>query len=291
MGGEEMPGDEKPITVRRLPLVFPSDIDPMLMKGQPEESYTIVGLSLLLPYLEPYLIRSMRAAKPKVTDPKIAEDLALFNGQEGQHYRQHIRFNEAIRMNGFEHLKELETELSDDYRRYSDKRSLRFNLAYAEGFEAYTLALARFTFVAGTLDRLPPSVRDLFRWHLVEEIEHRTVAFDVYKHVCGGYFYRLFVGLFAQIHLNQFILRVAFRMLRTNPKEFRKQYGGVVRGLIRLAPLSWKVTWWLAPRILATYLPWYNPHRIKMPPEAISAAAEYTAMAAKAQIPPIGAEA
>ena len=28
--------------------------------------------------------------------------------------------------------------------------------------------------------------------------EHRTVAFDVYDHVCGGYLYRLAVGLFAQ---------------------------------------------------------------------------------------------
>ena len=35
------------------------------------------------------------------------------------------------------------TALEADYRRYSDERSLAFNLAYAEGFEAMTFALAR----------------------------------------------------------------------------------------------------------------------------------------------------
>src|SRR5262249_45636133 len=152
-------------------------LDPVVIEGCPEESYVLVGLSLLLPYLEPYLIRSMNVAKPHVTDPRLREELALFNGQEGQHYRQHMRFNEAIRREGFEGLAALEEERDGDYRRFTETRSLRWNLAYAEGFEAFTSAMARFAFEERTLDGVHPAVRDLYEWHLVEELEHRTVAF------------------------------------------------------------------------------------------------------------------
>jgi predicted metal-dependent hydrolase len=158
---------ESAITIRRVPLEFPPDLDPMVIEGCPEDSYTHVGLSLLLPYLEPYLIRSMRAAKEHVTDPKLLADLDAFNGQEGQHYRQHIRFNEAMHLQGFDKLRELESELDADYRRYSQSKSLRFNLAYAEGFEAFTMALARFSFESKAFDRLHPAARELFVWHLV----------------------------------------------------------------------------------------------------------------------------
>ncbi len=264
------------ITVRRPDFAFPDDLDPVLIEGCPEESYTNVGLSLLLPYLEPYLIRSMQAAKPLVSDPELLRDLAAFNAQEGQHYRQHIRFNQHIRLQGFSRLAELEAELASDYRRLTDTRSLRFNLAYAEGFEAFTMAMARFTFEHHLLDRMSPPARDLFRWHLVEELEHRCVAFDVYQHVARGYFYRLFVGLYAQWHLNRFVLRVARAMETADPVAFREKWGGVGRKWARVRPIVWLALRSLLPKILKTYLPWYTPHAIPMPEAARAIAAEYT---------------
>ena len=269
------------ITVRRMSFSFPAGLDPVLVPGQPEESYLNVGLSLLLPYLEPYLIRSMRAARKGVTDPALLAQLDLFNAQEGQHYRQHIRFNEAIRLTGFERLSALEAELAADYERYTATRSLRWNLAYAEGFEALTSALARFSIETGMTDRMHPEARELFTWHLVEELEHRTVAFDVYDHLYGGYFYRLGVGLFAQWHLNRFVRRVAESMLAADPEGFRRTYGGRRAAWARLWPLVRRSLRTLVPRILATYLPWYTPHAIPMPEAARALAEHYTEVAAR----------
>lgn len=271
---------EAAITIRRLRLPFPDEIDPMVVAGQPEESFFNIGMSLLLPYLEPYLIRSMNQAKPHVTDPKLLSDIALFNGQEGQHYRQHIRFNEALRLGTFAKLKALEAELAEDYRRFTAERSLRFNLAYAEGFEAYTMATARFAFESKAFERMTPAVGDLFEWHLLEEIEHRTVAFDVYAHVCGGYFYRLFVGFYAQWHLARFAMRVTAAMKEADPKAFKEKWGGVFAAWRRTGPLLWLALRLLLPKVLATYLPWYSPHRIEMPPEALARARHYTELAA-----------
>ena len=37
-----------------------------------------------------------------------------------------------------------------------------------------------------------PMMLDLLRWHGAEEVEHRSLVFDVYQHVCGSYWIRAF---------------------------------------------------------------------------------------------------
>lgn len=40
-----------------------------------------------------------------------------------------------------------------------------------------------------------PAMLDLIKWHGAEEIEHRTVAFDLYRHLGGGYIARYYLSL------------------------------------------------------------------------------------------------
>ncbi|MGH8530139.1 MAG: metal-dependent hydrolase, partial [Nevskiales bacterium] len=59
---------------------------------------------------------------------------------------------------------------------------------------ANTIALEHFTAImaetllthAYTLDGAPPRMAALWRWHAIEETEHKAVAFDVYQAVTGG---------------------------------------------------------------------------------------------------------
>ncbi|MFO0547228.1 MAG: metal-dependent hydrolase [Polyangiaceae bacterium] len=272
------------ITVRRPRFAFPDGIDPILVEGEPEISFIYVAMSLLLPYLEPYLIRSLRAARKRVTDERLLSDIDLFNGQEGQHYREHMRFNEAVQMAGFEEVRALEEELSLDYERFTEKRSLRFNLAYAEGFEAYTMAVARFSLEIDAPSRMCGPARELFEWHLMEELEHRMVAFDVYNHVTPGYLYRLFVGLYAQWHLNRFVLRVQRVMLLAcergragDSADFERRYGGMRGRLRRTRRFLGEILRLLMPKVLSTYMPWYSPHRVAFPLAASRIAARLDA--------------
>jgi len=268
----------QPIVVRQMEFDFPPDIDPVVVKGDPEQSYMMIGLSLLLPYLEPYLIRTMKDAKKHVRDPELIDDLERFSAQEGQHYRQHMLLNDAIRLQGFPKLAEMEKKLSADYRGFSKNRSLRFNLAYAEGFEALTTAVARFSFERGTDDRTHPSVAALFGWHLIEELEHRTVAFDVYDNVCGGYAYRLIAGLYAQWHMGSFIRRVQQYMLEADPEAVERCGGEENLIALRRAAAA-DARKRLLPKILKTYSPRYTPHDIPFEPELEMMAAEYSAAA------------
>jgi hypothetical protein len=272
------------ITVRKMRFGVPDDLDPVLIPGEPEESFLLAGLSLLLPYLEPYLIRTMNAAKERVDDPALLDDLRRFNAQEGQHYRAHRRFNEAVRRHspGFAGLEALEEALERDYQRFTAERSLRFNLAYAEGFEAMTTATALYLLELRGEREVPQAIGDLMYWHAIEELEHRTVAFDVYEAVCGGYLYRVAVGIFAQLHLLRFAVRVARVMLRAERARVAG-YGGAKGRRRRLRRQLARVATRLAPRVLRTYMPWYSPRRIAFTEEMAAVAEHYTAMAASAR--------
>jgi predicted metal-dependent hydrolase len=263
------------IVVRRMEIDFPDDIQPVCIEGEPERSYLMIALSLLLPYLEPYLIRTMMVAKKQISDPALLDDLERFSAQEGQHYRQHKRFNDVIRTKGFPRLAELEAELDADYRRFTAKRSLRFNLAYAEGFEALTTATALFSFESGSMANMHPAVRELYSWHLIEELEHRTVAFDVYDHVCGSYAYRLVAGLYAQWHMARWIGRVAKYMLEADPDALEK-YGGHEGRKQRQKMQATVARKGLLPKLWRTYLPGYSPEKIAFTPDMVSLAREYS---------------
>ncbi len=268
------------ITVRQMPFEFPDEIDPVFIDGDHQQSFGFIAGSLLLPHLEPYLIRSMKAAEKHVTDPKVLDGLKRFAAQEGQHYRMHMKFNASIRRSGFPELEALEKELSDDYHRFSRTKSLRFNLAYAEGFEALTMnAIKQLMEPDGFGPDLPPYL-EMVEWHFVEELEHRTVAFDVYDHVCGGYFYRLAVGTWAQWHFTSWMRRVTSYMLkvRPGPKRSARQLADARQeaGM----PSAPKVRS-LLPSLLRIYLPSYTPHDVEIAPGIQALADKYTEMAIK----------
>ena len=99
------------ITVRRMPFEFADEIDPVIFPSDHALSFRLIAGSLLLPHLEPYLIRSMKAARKHVRDPEIVEGLERFSAQEGHHYRMHMKLNAAVQRAGFPLLAELEREL------------------------------------------------------------------------------------------------------------------------------------------------------------------------------------
>ncbi len=263
------------ITVRRMHFKIPESLDPVLIRGEPEESFVLVGLSLLLPYLEPYLIRTMNQARARIDDPELLAHVRKFSAQEGQHYREHQRYNQAIRSPRYPKLAQMEQALASDYARFTRDKSLRFNLAYAEGFEAMTAATALYLLETRDRREMLPCIEDVMFWHAIEELEHRTVAFDVYQQLYGGYLYRLAIGLYAQVHLLRFSIRVA-RYLLTVERERVAGYGGRGRRLFRQASLLARR---FLPRILKTYSPWYSPRNIQFTPMMEELAARLSAQA------------
>lgn len=267
--------------VRSMAFDLPDDLDPIFVPGQKAVSALLVASSLALPHLEPYLIRTMSAARPHIHDPSLLEDLQRFSAQEGHHYRAHKAFNERVRLGGFPELARFEAELEADYRRFTDTKSLRFNLAYAEGFEALSMNLILLLIETEGMPSGSP-VEDLWGWHFVEEIEHRTVAFDVYQHLAGTYRHRLLIGAWAQWHFFSWVVRVARYIHRTHPATPATPAEPAADAPSAGAGPGWRtVVTRYVPRLARIYLPGYTPHAIPFTPEMQEHADRYTAMAAR----------
>jgi predicted metal-dependent hydrolase len=230
----------------------------------------LLGLSLTMPHLEPYLIRTMKVAVKQIRDPRLAEDARRFSQQEGHHYRNHADFNLRVRASfdvaTADAIRAIEQALEADYQRFSREKSLRFNLAYAEGFEAMTCAGALASAEHGMLDELPGG--EIWAWHMAEEIEHRTVAFQVYDHLVGSYPYRLLIGGFSQWHYLSYVRRFAVCMARSLGRRMARPTSPMHRAALR--------------NYLRTWSPRYDPAKIPLPAGVGDLLARYTALAESA---------
>lgn len=85
--------------------------------------------------VEPYLIKVMQKAKAMLpaSETRLHQEIDLFIAQEGAHFRQHNLFNRRIREH-YPKLADFEVELKRDLDSFLAHRSLKFNLAYSEGF-------------------------------------------------------------------------------------------------------------------------------------------------------------
>jgi hypothetical protein len=262
--------DPHDITVRKVKFDFPDDLDDVLPGDDLVRETYLVAFSLTMPYLEPYLIRSFRAVAGDITDPGLAADVKEFIGQEAQHFQNHRRVNEQIKAQlpagVSRRLTALEESLDADYRRFSAEKSRHFNLVYAEGFEAMTCAMTMAMFAdaeAGKGSSRFGAWQQLWAWHAAEEIEHRTVAFDVYEYFEGNYPRRVVGSLRAQGHFHRTVDRMQRILLASQGAPARRH----------LPP-------WLdtgRSRYLATFARGYDPADLEPGPLPAMVLSQYAA--------------
>ncbi|MGZ4729639.1 MAG: metal-dependent hydrolase [Acidimicrobiales bacterium] len=175
-----------PLPERTLRLEYPDGMDPAWSPRRPEFAYAANAVSLIMPFAEPYFVKSVRSAVPQLdgADRATAEQ---YLRQELQHHVQHRRFNQLVTTR-YPRLVRVEGWMRRTYGWFSKTRSQRFNLAFAAGSETIAFTLARWT--ENHLDELftgaEPVPSTLFLWHLAEEVEHKSAAFDVYEAVDGS---------------------------------------------------------------------------------------------------------
>ena len=85
-------------------------------------------------------------------------------------------------------------------------------LSATVALEHLTASLASNAFETASLDRTHPAMRRLLYWHAAEELEHRSVAFDVFTRVGGGYVTRM-TGLVVSLSFLMLFWSVGVRHL------------------------------------------------------------------------------
>ena len=248
------------IEVRKIPFDFTGELQPVWHAQKPEWSHMVNGASLAMPYLEPFLNRTMREAMQKVDDDDLLADMDGFIRQEAQHYTNHRRYNEQLKNQGYPELAEVEDTFAADYLEI-EKRSLPWRLAYAAGFETMTMGITEW--LVNDRDKLfasaDPTVTSLVLWHMVEETEHKSVAYDAFQAVSGNYWLRI-IGLFwGSLHVGFMSRRAYMTMLKKDGRW------SDLRSRIQLWSMVGQFFLKAGGAMLQAFSPGYHPDKVEDP--------------------------
>ena len=178
--------------------------------NQPFASYFINEINMILPAGEFWFCRLYNKVLPQISDEKLKQDVQAFIRQEAMHAQAHNSVNK-------EYLSQRKIDVSRNLalmdflfgKLLADKPlDLTVPKAFEHQWDLFRLGIIatveHMTCVLGkyALDNTEwekmgadPAMLDLIKWHGAEEIEHRTVAFDLYRHLGGGYIARYYLSL------------------------------------------------------------------------------------------------
>lgn len=166
--------------LRDLPRHFAAD-------GDLVSSHMMAALSSIFPHGEEYFVRSVRHFRDRIVDPALRQQVAGFIGQEAMHGRSHMVLNERLAQLGYP-TSRMSRWADRIFRAVERRATPEINLAVTAGYEHFTATLAEWLMrdpdYLETLGH--PAIQEIFLWHALEESEHKSVAFDVYRAVGGS---------------------------------------------------------------------------------------------------------
>ncbi|HEY7959874.1 MAG TPA: metal-dependent hydrolase [Sphingomicrobium sp.] len=146
--------------------------------GRVEATAIYNALSSTFPIGEAYFVESVRAFRDGAP-PKLAEEIKAFTTQEAIHSREHDAFNKRAELAGYD-LSKLEARVQDRLA-ITRERAPIVNVGATMALEHFTAILAHELLNNPRhLEGAEPEAADLWRWHSVEEIEHKGVAYDTW---------------------------------------------------------------------------------------------------------------
>lgn len=179
-------------------------------------SHVVAVLSGMFPEGEDFFVRSVRERKAELSDPELLEQVAGFIGQEVTHGREHRELNDRLAEMGYRsvkvdrHVQRL-LGLGDRF------LSRNQRLAITAALEHYTATLAECLLAKPEAQELlgEGEVRSLLLWHALEESEHKSVAFDVYRAVGGSEALRIWtMRIVSLMFIAATVVHTALSMLR-----------------------------------------------------------------------------
>lgn len=174
------------------------------------------AMSISFPSGEKNFIDSVRVYQDRIEDPKLRSEVKGFFKQEGIHSREHRKYNQLLcQQRGYD-LEELEGVYLNriEASKNDPKITNRVMLASTVAVEHFTASFGE-SFLQGKLVKnVEGPLGDLWRWHSLEELEHKSVAFDVYRRIGGDNKMRTTVMRLSMMTLFWDVMKVAIKILR-----------------------------------------------------------------------------
>ncbi|MDP2228880.1 MAG: metal-dependent hydrolase [Moraxellaceae bacterium] len=169
----------------------------------PEASYIINSIHLLLPAGEFWFCRVYNKVLPQIKDERLRSDVQGFIRQEAIHARSHetaledylsahgVRTAEMLQLASliFDNLlADRPLGMPDNFMtRRLDGWWLRQRVGIIAAIEHFTCVFGKWVVESEALNapNIDPAMLDLFRWHGAEEVEHRNVAHELHEAIGG----------------------------------------------------------------------------------------------------------
>lgn len=199
--------------------------------GHPVASHVVSLLNIVLPAAERWFVDTFNEALPLVKDPKLADDIRGFIGQEATHADVHEQvLHEYMEVHGIdpkpildqiEYVFEKMLAPPADPSAMDSRRRLNHlcdRLWLIAAIEHYTAVMGDFALNCAWDDHdAAPVMVDLFRWHGSEEVEHRNVAHDVAVYFHDSYLDRIRAMSIAVVMIFVFFQRAAWYLVKADP--------------------------------------------------------------------------
>jgi predicted metal-dependent hydrolase len=217
---------DRSVQTRRIAVDHEGPLSRHFVEGDILQSHILAVLSATFPKGEQFFVDSVRNFREQITDEELRRQVAGFIGQETMHGREHDRFNEVLGELGYP------TRFVDSTTGAAMGLFQRFlpesvQLAITAAAEHFTSVLAEQILEDDSFadQDLPEHVKDLFRWHALEECEHKAVAYDVYDQCVGSEVIRLatmhaLTGLLGAVALGSLLGSVITDRAARNPLRF-----------------------------------------------------------------------
>ncbi len=180
------------LQIRKIPFDFDGDDVPFVWNPEnPEFAIMCNAVGVLAIAFEKFVVASLKKAMPLITDPEVLEEAEAFMRQEGQHARMHRRHIAAL-IRRYPRVQETVDEAVAAFDELLETKPIEFNLAYTADLEATFTPIFKLFLDHHEVLYEPGDdrVASLFMWHFVEEVEHRSSALIIFRHIVDDEKYR-----------------------------------------------------------------------------------------------------
>ena len=218
------------------------------------------ALSITFPRGEAFFIESVRAFRDGVP-AQLAGEIAAFIRQEVVHSREHLAFNRQVTDHGYD-----VSQLDADVTMVLDLAKQRppiMSLAATMALEHFTAILAHELLRdPHYLDGADPEIAALWRWHAIEEIEHKGVAHDTWVHATRNWhrvrrwWVKSVMMLIVTKHFLHHRARGMMELLRQDGVTGVAAWGGLLRYALVRPGILRRVAWPWIGYFLPGFHPW-----------------------------------
>ncbi len=244
------------IVRRNLQFSF-DDVERHWFAGDCHRTRLFDALSLFFPEGERFFIESVKHYRPRLpARGLLSAQVDDFIAQEAYHSREHRRYKAWLESQGIDTQRlDAATAQRLDQLRDTTRPSQRL---------AITICLEHFTAILADQvlrnDRLlagaHPQMRRLWRWHALEETEHKAVAFDVYEAALGRHWRSWLLRCVSMLSVTMYFC--GFAWLHLIHFVRRDGQSSKLRGWLGLLRYMF-VTPGPFLRVLPAWLAWFKP--------------------------------